>query len=84
MNPLGAAAGLRRGNKDWSTIGSAVGIMRVGYHEPKATVIVDTHLRVAKLSTIVNTSFFSHTYVKNFRIPEFSSGFLKFNSGLFV
>ncbi len=43
----------------------------------------EVYLRVLKLSTIVNTSFFSYE-CENFRIPEFSSGFLKFNSGLFV
>ncbi len=42
------------------------------------------HLRVPKLSTIVDTRIFYHIYWKNFRIPIFSSGILKFCSGLFI
>jgi hypothetical protein len=42
------------------------------------------HLRVPKLSTIVDTRIFYHIYWKNFRIPIFSSGFLKFCSGLYI
>jgi hypothetical protein len=42
------------------------------------------HLRVPKLSTIVDTRIFSHIYLNIFRIPEFVSGFLKFCSGLFA
>ncbi len=42
------------------------------------------HLRVLKLSTVVDTRIFSHIYLNIFRIPEFSSGFLKFCSGLFA
>ena len=48
------------------------------------TLSLELHLRVPKLSTIVDTRIFYHSYWKNFRIPIFSSGFLKFFSGLFI
>ena len=42
------------------------------------------HQRVPKLCTIVDTRIFYHIYWKIFSIPIFSSGFLKFCSGLFI
>jgi hypothetical protein len=46
--------------------------------------LMGLHLRVQKLSTIVATRYFSHTYPKKLRIPDFNSGILKFNSGIFM
>ena len=58
-------------------------LTHVPSHQDKSTDFADLHLRVQKLSTIVNIRFFSHAYVKKFRIPDSRSGFLKFSSGLF-
>jgi hypothetical protein len=63
---------------------SSVWQMTAGWYSLRQYHAWHVHLRVPKLSTIVDTRIFSHMYWKNFRIPKCSSGFLKFCSGLLI